>query len=106
MEEIELQILKEYKKHPIPDAVYKSEKSIDFIYIMFHAFDVYLDAVLNNKYLKGFKEKDFLSIRKAAENLCCQVRNAEEYLEVSHYFDLYFKAVVIVKKELIKLSDN
>lgn len=104
MEEIELQILKEYKKYPIPDAVYKSEKSIDFIYIMFYAFDIYLDAVLNNKYLKGFKEKDFLSIKKESEELCYQVRDSKEYAEVSRYFDLYFKAVVIVKKELKKLK--
>lgn len=106
MEEIELQILKEYKRYPIPDAVYKSEKSIDFIYVMFDAFDIYLDAVLSNKYLKGFREKDFLSIKKASEELCYQIRDSKEYAEVRHYFDLYFKAVAVVKKELIKLKSK
>lgn len=106
MEEIELQILNEYKKFPIPNAVYKSEKSIDFVYIMFHVFDSYLDAVLNNKYLKGFKEKKFLDIKEAADELCYQIRDAKEYEEVKHYFDLYFKSVDIVKRELLKLKNK
>lgn len=101
MKKIELRTLNEYKELPIPNSIYESEKSIKFIYIMFHAFYPYLNATLNGNYLDGFKKNDFLSIKRDCKNLLNKISGSDA-VEVQHYFDLYFKAVDIVDQNLTK----
>lgn len=106
MNELDLQILKEYKDIPIPNAVYRAGNSVGFVCVAFHSFISYLEAVLNNEYLKGFKRKAFLSIKEDAEELISYLNNPEDKVEVKHYFDLYFKSVDIVEKELKRLKNK
>ena len=104
-------LLEKYLDLKIPNVVKTANitsgfNGVYFVLITFHEFEPFIRGALNGVYKSGFSTKNFKKINKQADELLNGLENATEKIEAQEYFDMYFKCIDIVAREMRLLKNK